>query len=276
MRRRVLVAVAFWLCIVGCAAQAQDASIWDQVRERGVLRVGLIPNRPPYQWDHDGKLTGMSIKLAQDITAALEQEVGRPVRIENVVTSWSTLILDLQANRLDVFFGLTDTAERRRAVDMFGPLYAVPVVAVVRGNAPVGDKWEDLNKPDITVSVTMGTSDEDQARRALPKARIDGLKSGPDAILDVLSGKSQAFLTPILIGAALMQKNPTLNRMIILQPPYALPSGGASRRDSDGKFAAFAQRWAMSYRESGAAKRTILDAMQETGFDLSKISGADF
>jgi polar amino acid transport system substrate-binding protein len=74
-----------------------------------------------------------------------------------------------------------------------------------------------------------------------------------------------------------MQKNPVLNRMIILQPPYALPSGGASRRDGDGKFAAFAQHWAAAYRASGAAKRTILDAMQETGFDLTKISGgADF
>jgi polar amino acid transport system substrate-binding protein len=276
LRRYAALAVLFFLSAIG-AAHAQNASIWDQLREKGVLRVGLIPNRPPYQWENAGKLTGMSIKLAQDLATALEPEIGRPIRVENVTTSWSTLILDMQANRLDAFFGLTDTEERRRAIDMFGPLYAVPVVAIVRGNASFGDNWSDLNKPGVTVSVTMGTSDEEQARRALPKAKINALKSGPDAILDMLSGNSQAFITPILIGAPLMQKNPVLNRMIILQPPYALPSGGASRRDGDGKFAAFAQHWAAAYRASGAAKRTILDAMQETGFDLTKISGgADF
>ena len=272
MMRLAAFAFALFLSVAG-SATAQNASIWEQVQQNGVLRVGLIPNRPPYQWENGGKLTGMSLKLAQDLAAALEKDIGHPIRVENLVTSWSTLILDMQANRLDAFFGLTDTEERRKVVDMFGPLYAVPVVAIVRGNAPFGDKWEDLNKPGVTVAVTMGTSDEDQTRRALPNAKIDALKSGGDAILDVLSGKAQAFITPILIGAPLMQKNPVLNRMIILQPPYALPSGGASRRDADGKFAAFAQRWAQAYRASGQAKQTILDAMQETGFDLTKISG---
>ena len=150
----------------------------------------------------------------------------------------------------------------------------MPVVAMVRPNATFGDRWEDFNRPDITVSVTMGTSDEDQARKALPNAKIDALKNAGDAILAALSGKAQAFLTPLLIGAPLAVRNPALGRMIILQPPYALPSGGASRRDADGRFAAFAQKWADEYRAAGHSRQVILDAVKESGFDLEKLSGA--
>ena len=270
----VLFAVLTGLPATAPRAAAQNVSVWEQARQTGVLRYGLIPNRPPYQWENAGTLTGMSVKLGQDLAAALEKELGRQIRVEHVITSWATLILDLQANRVDAFFGLTATDERRKAVDLFGPLYAIPVVAMVRPNTTFGDRWEDFNRPDVTVSVTMGTSDEDQARKALPNAKIDALKSAGDAILDALSGKAQAFLTPLLIGAPLAVRNPALGRMIILQPPYALPSGGASRRDTDGKFVAFAQKWAEGYRAAGASRQVILDAVKESGFDLEKLSGA--
>jgi polar amino acid transport system substrate-binding protein len=274
MRRSVLLLLAMLACLPATPGAAQNPSIWEQARTTGVLRYGLIPNRPPYQWENGGKLVGMSVKLGQDLAAALEKELGRPIRVEHVTTSWATLILDLQSNRVDAFFGLTATEERRKAVDLFGPLYSMPVVAMVRPGATYGDKWEDFNRPDITVSVTMGTSDEDQARKALPKAKIDALKSAGDAILAALSGRSQAFLTPLLIGAPLAVRNPGLGRMIILQPPYALPSGGAARRDADGRFLAFAQKWADEYRAAGHSREVILDAVKESGFDLEKLSGA--
>ena len=254
-------------------ASAQNPSIWAQVQQTGVLRIGLIPNRPPYQWEKGGKLIGMSITIADDLAKALEKELGRPVRIENVITSWATLILDLQSNRVDAFVGLTATEERKKAVSMIGPLYAIPVVAVTPGSSKLGENWEDLNKPTVTVSVTTGTSDEDAARKFLPKATVRSHKAATEAILDVLSGNSQAFITALLIGAPLMQSNPNLGKMIILKPAYALPSGAAARPDADGRFAAFADAWAKTYKESGRARDVVLDAVKESGFDLTRIEG---
>jgi len=252
---------------------AASPSVWDQVTQTGIIRYGLIPNRVPYQWEKDGKLTGLSVRIGADLAAALEKKLGRDITVQHVITTWATLILDLQAGKSDCMFGLTDTPERRKAVDMFGPLYAVPDVAVLRADGPRGTTWEDFNRPEVTVSVTMGTSDEEAVRRFLPKATEHALKTATEAILDVQSGNASVFVTPLLIGAPLMQRNPNLSRMVVLQPPYALPSGGAARKDDDGRFAAFAADWARDFHQSGRSRQAVIDSMAECGFDMGKLEG---
>jgi polar amino acid transport system substrate-binding protein len=265
--------------LLGAAVARADCSIaaapsvWEQVAQTGVIRYGLIPNRVPYQWEKDGRLTGLSVRIGADLAAALGQHLGRGITVQHVVTTWATLILDLQSGKSDCMFGLTDTVERRKAVDMFGPLYAVPDVAVLRGDGPRGISWEDFNRPEITVSVTMGTSDEEAVRRFLPKATEHAMKTGTEAILDVQSGNATMFVTPLLIGGPLMQRNPNLARMVVLQPPYALPSGGAARKDDDRRFAAFAEDWAKDFHASGRSRQAIVDSMQECGFDMSRLEG---
>ena len=123
---------------------------------------------------------------------------------------------------------------------------------MLRGDGPRGTAWKDFNRPEVTVSVTMGTSDEEAVRRFLPKATEHAMKTGTEAILDVQSGNATMFVTPLLIGGPLMQRNPNLARMVVLQPPYALPSGGAARKDDDRRFAAFAEGWAKDFHDVGA------------------------
>ncbi|MEJ0017800.1 MAG: transporter substrate-binding domain-containing protein [Acetobacteraceae bacterium] len=272
MRRRDVMGGMLGAALVP-AASAATVSLWDQIKETGVIRYGLIPSRVPYQWEKDGKLAGLSVRIGADMAAALEKAMGRRITVEHVITTWATLILDLQAGKSDCMFGLTDTEERRKAVDMFGPLYAVPDVAVLRGDGPPGATWEDFNRPDMVVSVTMGTSDEDAVRRFMPKATVHAMKTATEAILDVQSGNAKLFVTPLLIGAPLMQRNPNMKRMVVLQPPYALPSGGAARKDTDRRFAEFAAAWATDYRESGRSRQAIVDAMLECGFDMAKLEG---
>jgi polar amino acid transport system substrate-binding protein len=256
-----------------CRAAAASPALWDQITQTGVIRYGLIPSRVPYQWEKDGKLTGLSVRIGADLAAALQKSLGRSITVEHVITTWATLILDLQAGKSDCMFGLTDTPERRTAVDFFGPLYAVPDVAMLRVDGPHGTSWEDFNRPDVTVSVTMGTSDEEAVRRLLPKATEHAMKTATEAILDVQSGNATIFVTPLLIGAPLMQRNPNLSRMVVLQPPYALPSGGAARKDTDRRFAEFAAAWAKDFHDSGRSRQAVVDSMQESGFDMKRLEG---
>ena len=49
------------------------------------------------------------------------------------------------------------------------------------------------------------------------------------------------------------------------------PSMGGTRRDGDGRFAAFCDGWAKQYRASGRAKQVILEAMQQAGLDTAAL-----
>jgi polar amino acid transport system substrate-binding protein len=120
-------------------AMAQPASVWDQIAKTKVLHVGLIPNRPPYQWTKGGKNVGLAITMGEDLAATLSKAMGEPIRIDYVTSTWATVVLDIQSGNVDVFFGMAATDERRKAINMFGPVYSVPVVAVNRSGFQPGN-----------------------------------------------------------------------------------------------------------------------------------------
>jgi polar amino acid transport system substrate-binding protein len=61
-------------------------------------------------------------------------------------TTWGNSVLDLQSNKIDVFFGLNPTPARALVVDFSDPLFNNAFVLVARkGFDP--KTWEELNKP---------------------------------------------------------------------------------------------------------------------------------
>ncbi|MBS0560984.1 MAG: transporter substrate-binding domain-containing protein [Proteobacteria bacterium] len=252
-------------------SRAQGASTWDQIAASGTLRMGLIPGRAPYQWLEDGKVKGFIDTMSRDCAAKLSAKMGKPIAVEYVTTTNQTTILDLQANRMDAFIPLTVTPERRAAIDMFEPLYLMPVVAFNRKGFDPGPNWEDYNKPGTRIAVVMGTTDELAARRRLTAATIRSLKSTSEAILEVQAGHSDAVVMGLLLGLVGVKNNGNLGAITLLQPLAAPPSGGGTRKDGDGRFAAFMQEWTTGFHDAGGSTSAILAAMKEAGLDVGSI-----
>lgn len=253
-------------------ASAQGGpSTWDQVAQAGVLRVGVIPARPPYFWQEEGRWVGFSAQMGLDVARALSVAMEKEIRVEFVVTSWQSVVLDLQANRIDVFFGLSFAEERRRALHLVGPMYSLPSVAInARGFAP-GETWDAYNQASTRVAVVMGTTDEQVARRLLPNATIRALRGMAEAVLDIQSGNASTMVTTVLTGLGALKENRSLGSLTVLRPVNSAPSYGGTRRDRDGRLATFLQGWAFAYRDSGRARAVILEAMERFGLDVNAI-----
>ena len=252
-------------------AQAATPPLWEQISSSGTMRVAVISHRPPYIYDNDGTYKGFSIVMAQDLAKALEVAMGKPIKIEWVVTTWPTSVLDIQSGRADIFFGFAFSPERAQAMDLIGPLYEVPEVAVLGRDVSIGDAWSDLNKPDIAVTAAMGTTDEQAGRKYLPNATMRAMKNFNDAVLDVQSGNAKALITSAIIGFGTLSSNPNLTNIRVLKPIVSGPSGAGCRKDGDGRFFEFCQGFSWAYRHSGMSKRVILAAMQELGMNMSKL-----
>ena len=215
--------------------------------------------------------------MGKDLATALGKAMGETIKIEYVQSTWSTIVLDIQAGNIDVFFGMTDTPARRKAISMFGPLYSVPVVALDAKGFDPGDQWSDYDKPDIQVAAIMGTSDEAVAKKLLPHAKIRGLRALAEAALDVQSGQSKALITSLLIGLDASTKAPNTGKLALLKPVQSAPSGGGATKDADGRFAAFAQKWSEDYRKSGRVQTVIKDAIANSGLPVDKLpAGVEF
>jgi polar amino acid transport system substrate-binding protein len=253
------------------ATKAAPPSLWEQVKGAGIMRVGIISDRAPYISGMDGNYRGFSITMAQDLAKALEVTMEKPIKIEWINTTWPTSVLDLQANKIDIFFGFAFSPERAQALDLVGPLYATPEVAVLGRGHEFGDRWEDFNKSSVSVAAAMGTTDEQAGRRYMPKATMRAMKSYSDAILDVQSGNSVALITSAIVGLGAMAGNPNLAKVRVLKPIVSGPSGAGVRKDGDGRFYAFCQGFAWAYRASGNSKKVILAAMVEAGMDTSRL-----
>ncbi len=278
--RQLFAFIAFILALpalLSSPAEAQVGSTWDRIAAQKVMKVGLIPNRPPYQYKSGNDQEGLAIQMGKDLAAAVGKEMKAEIKIDYVQSTWGTIVLDIQAGNIDVFFGMTDSQERRKAISMFGPLYSVPVVALnAQGFAP-GDKWADYDKENVTIATILGTTDDEVAKQIIKKAKIKSLRALAEAALDVQSGRSQALFTSLLIGLDASTKAPNTGKLILLQPVQSAPSGGGATRDADGKFATFAQKWSEEYRKSGRVQTVITDAIAKSGLPVDKLpAGVQF
>ena len=263
------VTAAAALTLSGTMAPASTQSSWDEISKSGVLRVGVMPARPPYMWQKKREWTGFSIDMGKQIAAALENEnaLGRSIKIEYVPTTWGTVVLDIQANKLDVFLGMSITEERKKAIDMYGPLYALAHVFINRKGFNPGNKWSDYDKAGVKVASTTGTTDEAAAHKMSPNATFVSLRQNAETIMSVQAGHADAMISSVLAGLDAMKQNPNFAMMVIPEPVVSLPSGGGTRKDGDGRFTAFLQGWAYMSRASGHTKKLILDSVAESGLD---------
>jgi polar amino acid transport system substrate-binding protein len=270
--RRALITAGAGL-MTGLATRPARAanSSWQTIADTGVLRFGVLPNHGPYHDLQNGKWVGCAVQMGLDCMAALSDAMKKPLRATYVETSLANVILDLQANNLDLYFGLTSSPERQRAVTLFGPIYELPECAINNKGFNLGTDWTAYNKSSVSVAVVMGSTDEQAAQKMLPNANIRSLKSTAEAILDIQSGNSQTMINTLLSGMMAVKQTPNLTSPVVLQPLVTQPSTGGTRKDGDGKFGAFLQDWAKTYRSSGRAKQVILEAMQHFDLDASHL-----
>ena len=153
------------------------------------LVVGMELAYPPFEMtDPQGQPAGISVDLA----TALAKELGRPLKIQN--TPFDGLIPALKTGRVDlVISSMTDTEERRRSIDFSEP-YLSTGLAILAGAGRGVKGIADLNRPERTVAVKLGTTGALYAREHLPQAKVTTFKDEAACALEVAQGKADAFL----------------------------------------------------------------------------------
>lgn len=153
------------------------------------LVVGMELAYPPFEMTGpNGKPAGVSVDLA----GALADYLGRPLKIENM--PFDGLIPALKTGSIDlVLSSMTDTDERRQSIDFSKP-YLKTGLAILAGKTRPVTAIEDLNFPERTVVVKLGTTAELYARDHLTNATLTVLKEESACALEVIQGKADAFL----------------------------------------------------------------------------------
>jgi polar amino acid transport system substrate-binding protein len=221
------------------SAQATADNTLDRIRANKVLRIAVLPGELPY-FNKDlatSTWSGFSIEMANDIAKILD------VQLEYTESTYGNSILDLQSNKIDLGFALNPTPQRALVVDFCASVFHHPFGAMLKKGMEA-KTWADINKPNVTIAVDVGSANEAVARRFAPNATIKSLKSRDEVMLEMSSGRVDCVVNALVLGLTAIAKNPNLGTYKILQSPaIAIPSSMAVRRETDKRWRDFLSVW---------------------------------
>lgn len=258
-------ATIVWAVLAWQPSPAAAASNWEQIKSSGKLRMGVVPYPPNSFIDtKTGKWEGFTIDMANDIAKVMG------VTAEFVETTFGNSPIDLQANKIDIQFGLQATPLRAMAIDFAGPVYELSFSTINNKNFKT-TSWEDYNKTTVKIAVPTGGSAAVAARMFAPKAERVELKTYADTIAAVQAGRADTLVNMSIANLVAKVRNPELGDYVQPKPIKALPSHAGMRFDDDRRFRDFINRWAEFHRLSGTVTDWVKKSLIATGISESDI-----
>lgn len=248
------------------AAQAPSQSTLQRIQQAKKLRIAVVANQEPYFKKNlaTGEWGGFCLAMARDIAEQLD------VKLETLESTWGNSVLDLQTNKIDMAFGLNPTPKRALAVD-FPPAMFYNISSFVARKGFKASSWDELNQPNVKISYDIGSSRETIVKRFAPKASHVGLRTSPECILAVSTGRADAFACSVFLGLAARKQNPNLGDFLMPEPLVRTVTTAAIQYDSDGRFRQFLSAWIDYNRGTGQVREWILASLGDMGIEASDL-----
>ena len=238
----------------GAAAQTGAESRLDAIPKAGALQVCTTGDYKPFTLAKDDGYEGIDIELAKSLAKALGVEA------KFVRTKWADLMADFTAGRCDVAMGgISVTLERQKRAFFSAPY-------LVNGKAPIArcadkDRFrtvEGIDRPDVTVVVNPGGTNERFARSAFTKAKFELWPDNVTIFDQILAGRADVMVAESIEVKVQEKQKPGLCAINPDEPlqygemGYLLPRG-------DVAFKAFVDQWLHLAKASGEFAR-VYDA----------------
>jgi polar amino acid transport system substrate-binding protein len=265
---RALGAVALAGAAASGPARADDTgSTWETIRARKTVRVGVTPSEPWYAKDlTTGAWTGFGAMLGEQLARDMD------AKAEFVETTWANAPAGLQAGQFDLMFVLDPTPARALAIDFpFSPVLYYALGFMTRDT--LGAKtWADLDTPDMTIAVPLGTSMERWLGAHLKQAQITRLKTIDETILHYQSGHSRAL---VLYHPALIAYRLKIGQGSVTVPRPAVTSvaGAGIRRETDKTWRDYLTSVLTFYYENGTTEDLYRAYLAKRGLDDAALPG---
>ena len=243
-------------------ALAQSENTLAQVKQRGVLRVG-VTQAPPW-YSKDPKSGEWSSGLGVSMGKAMAGSLG--VKFEAVEVTWGTAIAALQGNKIDIMYMMDATPERAQAVDFpQSPLLFYSLAVLARDDLPV-KTWADLNQPSVRIAVPQASSMDKFLSENVAKAQIQRFPGNPEAIAAFQAGRADAvcLFHPPLLAA---RQRLGVGKIVVPTPAQSQPSSAAVRKEGDKAFVNWVDTAMAGYYQGGQTQKWYEEFLVGFGLD---------
>jgi polar amino acid transport system substrate-binding protein len=255
-RRNLGLALAALAVAPRAGAETPPESTFERVRRTRVVRVGAVGGQAPYCTRDlaSGEWRGFIPEFGRDLAKALD------AKAEFVETNWGNAVLDLQADKVDIFFGLNPTPQRALAIDFTHPLFNNLFTLIARpGFRPA--TWDAMNAPAVRIALEIGTSYDQAISETCPKATFVRLKSNNEATLAVQTNKADCQVLVALLALSALKRNPSLGTLVVPKPLFTATTNAGLRREPDKTWRDFVDNWIDWNRGLGRMRRMVIDSL---------------
>lgn len=185
--------------------ESKKISKLDSILQSGVIRVGTTGDWVPMSMKNTetNEYTGRDIDLVKEFA----KDMG--VEVEFVKTDWKSLVAGIISDRYDITTTASLNMGRAKSVGFTLPFMSVDTVALVQKDlAGKFNSWEDLNDPNVTVAVTLGTVFDELVSRLLPEAQIIRVEAPAREFQEVQTKNAIASITDSVEAALLKKEHP--------------------------------------------------------------------
>ena len=217
----------------------------DAIQVRGVLRVGVKADAPPFSsLDAFGRPVGFEIDLARLFARVLFDD---DRRIEFVPVTTATRFGVLQAGRVDLVAAtITATEERQKLAELSDPYFMSASLVLV----PSGSQVEELaDLGGRRVAVVRGSVQERDVAELQSRARLVPVASVVEGTRAIKMGQADAFVYDDVVLLGLALHDATFR--VIGRPIGARPYAVAARK-GDAELIRWVNGWLAKMRRDGS------------------------
>ncbi|QQE07463.1 transporter substrate-binding domain-containing protein [Cupriavidus sp. ISTL7] len=174
-------------------AGAHAADLLDNVKQAGVLKIGLEGTYPPFGYrGANNQLEGFDVDVARAVAAKLG------VKPEFVTTEWSGIIAGLQAGKFDVIVNQVNVTPQRKQVLDFSKPYVFSAAQLIQRK---DDKREFKSLEDLKgkrLGVSLG-SNYNELAKSVAGIDVKTYPGAPEYLRDLAAQRVDAALNDRLM-----------------------------------------------------------------------------
>lgn len=204
------IGLAAGLAVTMMAGAASAQSALNDILSGGVLKVGTTGDWNPMSVRDPATNTFVGYDI--DIMTQLATDLG--VELEMVPTDWKTLVNGVVAGNYHMTGSASISPARLKAAGYSDSYIQVQMFPFTTEDKVANfDGWDSINKEDVKVATTLGTSFEKMVKEWFPAADITVVEAPARGFQEVLAGRSDVFVTSNIEGAELLAKFPNLRQI---------------------------------------------------------------
>ncbi len=233
------------LALSSVPALAQSAL--NDILSGGVLKVGTTGDWNPMTMKDvaTNGYTGYDIDVMNQLAADLG------VTVEFVPTDWKTLVSGVSAGTYHITGSASMSPARAKAAGYSTSYFSLATVPLInKKDADRFKDWADLDKPDVTVAATLGTTQEKQVKEFFPNAQYKIVEAPARDFQEVLSGRAQAHITSNVEAYKLIAQYPEMMIVPVSAPRARTPVAMLMQQD-DQVWINYVNTWITLKKEAG-------------------------